>query len=143
MSGKQPTFGTRELYDSLAESLNSDPTWLVKAKAMTFSMAHVYQFADDTQRTFRMEFRTGTMSDVTEHDDPEDLPPTALVLRGSFEDWRDMLVTEELSVNVAMVTRRIVVKGKMGTMMKNIPQFNYIISKLIELEPLVPEDEPA
>ena len=143
MSGKNPTFGTRELYDSLAESLNNDPTWLVKAKAMTFSMAHVYRFPDDTHRTFRMEFRTGTMSDVTEFDDPADLPDTAFVLRGSFEDWRDMLVTEELSVNVALVTRRIVVKGKMGTLMKNIPQFNYIIAKLIELEPKVPEDVPG
>jgi hypothetical protein len=140
MTVKQPTFGTRELYDSLAESLNRDPTWLAKAKAMTFSMAHVYRLPDDSQRTFRMEFRNGTMSDVTTFDDPADLPDTAFVLRGSFEDWRDMLVTEELSVNVALVTRRIVVKGKMGTLMKNIPQFNYIISKLIELEPRVPED---
>jgi len=143
MTATQPTFGTRELYDSLAVSLNDDPTWLAKAKAMTFSMAHVYQWQDGTERTFRMEFRNGVMSDVTEFDDPADLPATALVLTGSFEDWRDMLVTEELSVNVAMVTRKIVVKGKMGTMMKNIPQFNYIIGKLIELEPLVPEDEPA
>jgi hypothetical protein len=140
MSGKSPTFGTRELYDSLAESLNSDPTWLVKAKAMSFSMAHIYRLPDDTQRTFRMEFRNGTMSDVTTFDDPADLPETAFVLRGSFEDWRDMLVTEELSVNVALVTRRIAVKGKMGLLMKNIPQFNYIITKLIELEPRVPED---
>lgn len=143
MTATQPTFGTRELYDSLAVSLNDDRTWLAKAKTMTFSMAHVYQWQDGPERTFRMEFRNGVMSDVTEFDDPADLPPTALVLTGSFEDWRDMLVTEELSVNVAMVTRKIVVKGKMGTMMKNIPQFNYIIGKLIELEPLVPEDEPA
>jgi hypothetical protein len=143
MSGRSPTFGTRELYDDLATSLNSDPKWLAKAKAMTFSMAHVYQWENGTERTFRMEFSGGEMSDVTEFDDPAALPATARVLTGSFEDWRDMLVTEELSVNVAMVTRRIVVKGKMGTMMKNIPQFNYIISKLIELEPLVPEDEPA
>ena len=143
MTRAQPTFGTRELYDDLAESLNTDPKWLVKAKAMTFSMAHVYQWKDGAERTFRMEFRNGAMSDVTDAYGPDDLPATALVLTGSFEDWRDMLVTEELSVNVAMVTRRIVVKGKMGTMMKNIPQFNYIISKLIELEPLVPEDEPA
>jgi hypothetical protein len=143
MTERHPTFGTRELYDDLAESLNSDPTWLVKAKAMTFSMAHIYRYSDDSQRTFRMEFRTGTMSDVTVFDDPKDLPETAFVLRGSFEDWRDMLVTEELSVNVALVTRRIVVKGKMGTLMKNIPQFNYIISKLIELEPMVPEDVPG
>jgi hypothetical protein len=31
----------------------------------------------------------------------------------------------------------------MGTLMKNIPQFNYIISTLIELEPMVPEDVPG
>jgi hypothetical protein len=139
----RPTFGTRELYDLLAETLNADVKWLAKAKAMTFSMAHVYQWQDGAERAFRMEFSGGVMSDVTDFDDPADLPVTALVLTGSFEDWRAMLVTEELSVNVAMVTRRIVVKGKMGTMMKNIPQFNYIIGKLIELEPLVPEDEPA
>jgi hypothetical protein len=143
MSVMQPTFGTRELYDALAERLNNDATWLVKAKAMTFSMAHIYRYPDDSQRTFRMEFRTGKICDVTTFDDPADLPDTAFVLRGSFEDWRDMLVTEELSVNVALVTRRIVVKGKMGTLMKNIPQFNYIISTLIELEPTVPADEPG
>jgi hypothetical protein len=31
----------------------------------------------------------------------------------------------------------------MGALMKNIPQFNYIISKLIELEPRVAADSPA
>jgi hypothetical protein len=140
---KQPTFGTRELYDSLAESLNSDPTWLAKARAMTYSMAHIYELSDGSRRTFRMEFRAGILSDIVEFDDPANLPETAFVLRGSYEDWRDMLATQELSVNVALVTRRIVVKGKMGALMKNIPQFNYIITKLIELEPMVPEDVPG
>lgn len=32
MRGERPTFGTRELYDNLAESLNSDPTWSVKPR---------------------------------------------------------------------------------------------------------------
>lgn len=143
MTDKRPTFGTRELYDSLAERLNADPTWLAKAKAMTYSMAHIYELSDGSRRTFRMEFRAGALSDIVTYDDPADLPETAFVLRGSYEDWRDMLATQELSVNVALVTRRIVVKGKMGALMKNIPQFNYIISTLIELEPMVPEDVPG
>ncbi|HEY1972971.1 MAG TPA: hypothetical protein VGH89_33820 [Pseudonocardia sp.] len=136
-----PTFGTRELYDALAEALNVDAVWLVKAKAMTFSMTHVYQ--GKIERAFRMEFTAGRISEVTVYGDPADAPPSVFVLTGDYDDWRDMLATAELSVNIALVSRKILVKGKMGALMKNIPQFNYIIGKLIELEPKVPEDAPA
>lgn len=140
-TNQRPTFGTRELYDALAEALNADPGWLKKAKAMTFGMTHVYR--GQIERAFRMEFTSGVMSDVTEYDHAADAPSSDFVLTGDYESWCSMLVTAELAVNIALVSRKILVKGKMGALMKNIPQFNYIISKLIELEPKVPEDSPC
>lgn len=140
-ASQSPTFGTRELYDALAEALNADPVWLKKAKAMTYSMTHIYR--GKVQRVFGMDFDEGRMSNVTEYGDPADAPHSDFVLTGDYETWRDLLVTAQLAVNIALVSRKIVVKGKMGALMKNIPQFNYIIAKLIELEPRVPEDSPA
>ncbi|WP_237727039.1 hypothetical protein [Rhodococcus jostii] len=52
-----------------------------------------------------------------------------------------MLVTGELTVNIALVTKQISVKGKMGPLLKNIPQFNYIIVKLSELGPRALDQE--
>ncbi|ABG99100.1 hypothetical protein RHA1_ro08053 (plasmid) [Rhodococcus jostii RHA1] len=57
------------------------------------------------------------------------------------ENWRRMLVTGELTVNIALVTKQISVKGKMGPLLKNIPQFNYIIVKLSELGPRALDQE--
>jgi hypothetical protein len=136
-----PTFGTRELYDALAEVLNSDEAWLDKAKNMTFSMTHVYN--GDPAGVFRMHFTRGLMSNVAEYPDQSAAPDSEFVLSGTVDDWRRMLVTGELSANIALVSRKLKVKGKMGALMKNIPQFNYIIGKLIELEPRVVADSPA
>ncbi len=141
MTDQRPTFGTRELYDALAVALNDDQVWLTKASSMTFSMMHVYH--GSIERSFRMQFDGGVMSNVEEFEDSADAPDTVFVLIGDTDDWCDMLATAELSVNIALVSRKILVKGKMGMLMKSIPQFNYIIGKLIELEPRVPEDEPA
>ncbi|HEV7975410.1 hypothetical protein [Amycolatopsis sp.] len=138
---KRPTFGTRELYDALAEALNSDPVWQKKARKMTFGMTHVYN--GKFPLVLRMMFTEGVMSDVTVFDSAEDAPFSEFVLTGDSENWERMLVTGELSVNIALVSKQISVKGKMGMMMKNIPQFNYIIAKLIELEPRVLDDDRA
>jgi hypothetical protein len=133
MDTQRPTFGTRELYDALAETLNDDQVWLKKAKNMSFGMTHLY--AGALPLTVRMEFHEGVMGNVEQFDRPEDAPPSEFVLSGDSDSWTKMLVTGELSVNIALVSRQILVKGKMGAMMKNIPQFNYIIARLIDLEP--------
>ncbi|EKT83437.1 MULTISPECIES: hypothetical protein [Rhodococcus] len=52
-----------------------------------------------------------------------------------------MLVTGELTVNIALVTKQISVKGKMGPLLKDIPQFKYIIVKLSELGPRALDQE--
>jgi hypothetical protein len=137
MDTQRPTFGTRELYDALAEALNHDEVWLKKAKKMSFGMTHVYTGA--TPLTVRMEFDSGVMGNVHQYEQPEDAPPSEFVLSGDSESWTQMLVTGELSVNIALVSRQILVKGKMGPLMKNIPQFNYIIARLIDLEPRLQE----
>ncbi|PXY25477.1 hypothetical protein [Prauserella flavalba] len=137
----RPTFGTRELYDALAETLNGDPVWRKKAGKMTFGMTHVY--TGELPLVVRMNFTEGVMSDVTVFDDVADVPSSEFVLSGDSKNWERMLMTGELSVNIALVSKQISVKGKMGPLMKNIPQFNYIIAKLIELEPRVLDDERA
>lgn len=139
MTTERPTFGTRELYDALAEKLNNDPVWLKKARKMTFGMTHVY--TGGLPLVVRLNFDEGAMSSVTEYDSPADAPHSEFVLSGDSDDWRRLLVTGELSVNVALVTQQISVKGKMGSLMKNIPQFNYIITKLIELDPRLLDDK--
>ena len=139
METQRPTFGTRELYDALAEALNNDPTWLAKAKKMSFGMTHVY--TGELPLTVRMEFDEGVMRNVTQYDNAELAPQSEFVLSGDSENWRRMLVTGELSVNIALVSRQILVKGKMGPLMKNIPQFNYIIATLIDLEPQMKDQQ--
>ncbi|WP_043659807.1 hypothetical protein [Thermocrispum municipale] len=141
MTVSRPTFGTRELYDALAEALNNDPVWLKKARKMTFAMTHVY--TGELPLVIRMNFTEGVMSGVTEFNDVSEAPYSEFVLTGDSKSWERMLVTGELSVNIALVSKKISVKGKMGPMMKNIPQFNYIIAKLIELEPRVLDDKRA
>jgi len=49
----RPLFGTREVYDALADALNEDPKWLAKANVLNYTMTHVYTEPLNKTFTFR------------------------------------------------------------------------------------------
>jgi hypothetical protein len=98
----RPLFGTREVYDALAEALNDDPEWLAKASVLNYTMTHVY--TEPVNKTFTFRFEGGKLLDVRDVDGPA---PADFVLTGSPDTWERMLVSQTLSPQIAMVTRKI------------------------------------
>ena len=73
---------------------------------------------------------------------PGDGPaPADFVLTGSPEVWERMLVSQTISPQIALVTRKISVDGKMSVLLKHISVFNYLLAVLIGLEPVMSPDE--
>jgi len=64
----RPIFGTREVYDALAETLNDDPKWLAKASVLNYTMTHVY--TEPVNKTFTFRFEGGKLLDVRDVDGP-------------------------------------------------------------------------
>src|SRR6266508_2927976 len=112
-----PQFGTRELYEALAAALAADPAWADKGRELDYTMSHVYTAPID--KVFWFRFEQGQINDIRELDDPDDVP-TDFVLTATPEVWESVLVSQELNPNIAMVTRKIKVKGKMGVLLKNM-----------------------
>lgn len=132
----RPLFGTREVYDALAANLNEDPKWLEKAKVLNYTMTHVY--TEPVNKTFTFRFDAGKLLDVR---DVEGEAPADFVLTASPEIWERMLVTQTISPNVALVTRKISVDGKLHVLLKHIGVFNYLLGVLTSLDPVMREDE--
>ncbi len=132
----RPLFGTREVYDALAEALNEDPKWLAKAQVLNYTMTHVY--TEPLNKTFTFRFEGGKLLDVREVDGPA---PADFVLTGSPETWERMLVSQTITPQIALVTRKIHVDGSMTTLLKHISVFNYLLAVLTGLEPLMSPDE--
>jgi hypothetical protein len=132
----RPTFGTREVYDALAEALNDDPKWLAKATMLNYTMTHVY--TEPIGKTFTFRFEAGKLLDIREVDGPA---PADFVLTGTPEVWERMLVSQTLTPQIAMVTRKIQVDGKLSVLLKHISVFNYLLAVLIGLEPVMGTDE--
>jgi hypothetical protein len=132
----RPLFGTREVYDALAEALNEDPKWLAKAQVLNYTMTHVY--TEPLNKTFTFRFEGGKLLDVREVNGPA---PADFVLSGSPETWERMLVSQTITPQIALVTRKIHVDGSMTTLLKNITVFNYLLAVLTGLEPVMSPDE--
>ena len=132
----RPLFGTREVYDALAEALNEDPKWLAKAQVLNYTMTHVY--TEPLNKTFTFRFEGGKLLDVREVDGPA---PADFVLTGSPETWERMLVSQTITPQIALVTRKIHVDGSMTALLKHITVFNYLLAVLIGLDPVMSPDE--
>ena len=132
----RPLFGTREVYDALAEALNDDPKWLAKATMLNYTMTHVY--TEPVNKTFTFRFEGGKLLDVREVDGPA---PADFVLTATPEIWERMLVEQSITPQIAMVTRKVQVDGKLSTLLKHISVFNYLLAVLIGLEPVMSPDE--
>ena len=133
---QHPIFGTREVYDALAEALNDDPKWLAKATMLNYTMTHVY--TEPINKTFTFRFEGGKLLDVREVDGPA---PADFVLTGTPETWERMLVSQTITPQIAMVTRKISVDGKLTVLLKHISVFNYLLAVLIGLEPVMTPEE--
>lgn len=136
MTDPRPELGTKAMYDQLAATLNGDPNWERRSKNLNIAMIHGYLF--DPPRFFRMEFRSGLMTNIEEFSDIAAAPATGLVLRAPVDVWEQLLITGELSVNTAILSRKLKVEGKIAPLMKNMQPFNYLLGKLIDLDPVVP-----
>ena len=132
----RPLFGTREVYDALAEALNEDPKWLAKAQVLNYTMTHVY--TEPLNKTFTFRFEGGKLLDVREVDGPA---PADFVLSATPEVWERMLVSQTITPQIALVTRKIHVDGSMTTLLKHITVFNYLLAVLTGLEPVMSPDE--
>jgi hypothetical protein len=132
----RPLFGTREIYDNLAEKLNDDPKWLEKATVLNYTMTHVY--TEPLNKVFTFRFEGGKLLDVRDVDGPA---PADFVLTGSPQVWERMLVSQEITPQIALVTRKIGVDGKMSVLLKHISVFNYLLAVLIGLEPVMSPEE--
>ncbi len=132
----RPLFGSREVYDALADALNEDPKWLAKAQVLNYTMTHVY--TEPVNKTFTFRFEGGKLLDVREVDGPA---PADFVLTASPEVWERMLVSQTITPQIALVTRKIHVDGSMTTLLKHITVFNYLLAVLTGLEPVMSPDE--
>jgi hypothetical protein len=132
----RPLFGTREVYDRLAEALNDDPKWLAKATMLNYTMTHVY--SEPINKTFTFRFEGGKLLDVRDVDGPA---PADFVLTATPEIWERMLVSQTITPQVAMVTRKVQVDGKLTVLLKHISVFNYLLAVLIGLEPVMTPEE--
>lgn len=132
----RPLFGSREVYDALAEALNEDPKWLAKAQVLNYTMTHVY--TEPLNKTFTFRFEGGKLLDVRDVDGPA---PADFVLTATPEIWERMLVAQTISPQIALVTRKIHVDGSMTTLLKHITVFNYLLAVLTGLEPVMSPDE--
>lgn len=132
----RPLFGTREVYDALADALNDDPKWLAKATVLNYTMTHVY--TEPLSKTFTFRFEGGKLLDVRDVSGPA---PADFVLTASPEVWERMLVSQTITPQIALVTRKIHVDGSMTTLLKHISVFNYLLAVLTGLDPVMSPDE--
>lgn len=129
-----PLFGTRELYDRLADALNDDPAWLKKSRDLDYTMTHVYTAPID--KVFSFRFDKGRFVDVTEADTGSEIT-SDFVLTATPEVWEKVLVSQQIGAQIALVTGKIKVRGKLGALLKNMSAFNYLLEVLCGLEPVL------
>lgn len=135
MNSTRPLFGTRQMYEALAQRINNDPEWLRRAGHLSFSMAHVYTGAVNYSFSFR--FDGGHLVDIGEHGVPADF-----VLTASTETW-EQVMTRELDAKRAVVGKQIRVAGDMLTLIKHMVVLKELVDHLVGLDVSVPSREGA
>jgi putative sterol carrier protein len=135
MNSTRPLFGTRQMYEALAQRINNDPEWLQRAWHLSFSMAHVYTGA--VNHSFSFRFDGGRLVDIAEHGAPADF-----VLTASTETW-EQVMTRELDAKRAVVGKQIRVQGDMLTLIKHMVVLKGLVDHLVGLDVSVPSREGA
>lgn len=135
MNSTRPMFGTRQMYEALAQRINNDPEWLQRAGHLSFSMAHVYVGA--VNQSFSFRFDGGRLVDIAEDGGPADF-----VLTATTETW-EQVMTRELDAKRAVVSKQIQVSGDMLTVIKHMVVLKGLVDHLVELDVSVPSQEGA
>ena len=135
MNSTRPLFGTRLMYEALAERVNNDPEWLGRAGHLSFSMTHVYTGVVNESYSFR--FDAGRLIDIADHDEPADF-----VLTAPAETW-EQVMTRQLDAKRAVVSKQIKVEGDMLTMIKHMVVLKGLVDHLCELDVRIPSQEGA
>jgi ubiquinone biosynthesis protein UbiJ len=135
MNSTRPLFGTRPMYEALAQRVNNDPEWLQRAGHLSFSMAHVYTGV--VNHTFSFRFDGGRLVDLSEHDTAVDF-----VLTAPAETW-EQVMTRQLDAKRAVVSKQIQVEGDMLTMIKHMVVLKGLVDHLCDLDVRIPSQEGA
>jgi len=135
MNSTRPLFGTRPMYEALAQRVNNDPEWLGRAGHLSFSMAHVYTGV--VNQTFSFRFDRGRLVDLAEHDTTADF-----VLTAPAETW-EQVMTRQLDAKRAVVSKQIRVEGDMLTLIKHMVVLKGLVDHLTDLDVRIPSHEGA
>lgn len=128
MSTTRPLFGTRQMYELLAQRVNDDPEWLQRAGHMTYTMTHVY--TEPVNRSFSVRIEAGRLVEIAEHDGPA---PGDFVLTASPEDW-EQVATGELDAKRAIVAGQIQASGDKLTLLKHVVVLKKLVDHLGDLD---------
>lgn len=126
MNSTRPRFGTRQMYEALAQRINNDPEWLQRAGHLNFSMAHVY--TGTVNRSYSFRFDGGRLVDIAEPGAPVDF-----VLTAPAETWEQVL-TGDLDAKRAVVGKQIKVEGEMLTLIKHMVVLKGLVDHLVGLD---------
>jgi putative sterol carrier protein len=123
-------FGTIEVYEEMADLLNSDEDWAELGRAITYTM--VYVFEEPVDKTFYLRFEQGKITDVRELES-SDAEAADFILTAAPGTWRGIF-EKKLKAPMALATGKIKVNGDLGTLMKHMKAFNHVLDALTRIE---------
>lgn len=135
MTASRPLFATVGFYQALAESLNSDPSWLEMASPISYSM--IYGYGPPVDKGFFVRFEEGKVTEVCELNSADEREAD-FVITGNTEHWLAVL-QRSLNPNVAMMTGKLKIKGPQSVLVRYMKPFSYLLDKMTELDPVYPE----
>lgn len=128
----QPSFGTVESYQAMADALNADPAWVEKGKPLSCAMVYVY--GPPVDKAFYLVYDEGRISEVAEVSSPDERP-AEFVITGTADTWKAVL-RKEIKPATAMATGKLKVKGRQTFLLKNMGAFSYILEVMTQLDPI-------
>lgn len=123
-------FGTAEVYEDMAQLLNSDDEWLNK-RGTKISYSMVFDYGEPVEKAFFTRFDAGRITEVKELASRGEIDAD-FVISGSGDTWRGVL-TKTIDPTVALTRGQLKVKGKMATLLKNMNAFKYVIEKMSQI----------
>ena len=123
-------FGTVAVYEAMANLLNDDPGWADKGKSINYTM--VFAYGPPVDRTFFVRFADARVTDVKELPGP-DAEKADFVLSAAPDVWRGIF-DQSINPTNALVKGQIKVKGKIGSLLRHMTAFSYIIDAMTKIE---------
>jgi hypothetical protein len=119
--------GTPKLYELLAERMAADPDWADLGRGLSFSMAHVYGGEPDAAVSFR--FDDGALVDIAAGSTGD----ADFVLSAPRTTWERMLVSGQLTPQVALMTQEMAVQGPLNELISRMQAFNHLFELLSDV----------